>query len=126
LSFLALLLAAAQAASAAPAPAVDARVVGGYVSDADYPNAALRARRGGHTATRLLVTARGRVGQCQIARSSGHPDLDQRTCVIAGRLRFRAARDAAGQPTEQWQAFDIRWTPPGHIRVEGPKPEVVR
>jgi TonB family protein len=119
------LLGGAQApqAVAALVPVIDARVIGGSVSDADYPRSAVRERRGGHTVVRLLATERGRVGECQITRSSGHADLDRRSCVIGQRFRYRPARDSAGRPTKQWMVFPLRWVPPQTIQLETPAPE---
>jgi protein TonB len=112
----------AQALPAQPQPVQDARVVGGQVSDRDYPAAASRGRRGGHTIVLFEVTELGRVSRCRTSHSSGHSDLDARACVIAERFRFRPARDAVGQPVQQKFAFPIWWSPPRNIRVETPTP----
>jgi TonB family protein len=87
-------VALAQAAPAPPAIVQDAKVIGGHVSDRDYPPAALRQRRGGTTIVRFVVTTGGRIADCTVTRSSGHADLDAQTCVIAQRFRYRAARGA--------------------------------
>ena|GEM_PF-4745057 len=116
-------LALAQATSAAPVIVQDAKIMTGWVADTDYPAAALRQRRGGHTIVRFLVTVRGRVAECAVGESSGHADLDARGCVIAKRFRFRPARVAGGGAVAQRFALPIWWTPRPHIRLEGPVPE---
>lgn len=104
------------------APAQDARVIGGRIADADYPPAASRERRGGHTIVQFEVTEQGRVSGCRTTQSSGHVDLDARACVLAERFRFRPARGASGRSVQQRFRFPIWWTPPRNIRVETPTP----
>ena len=58
----------------------------------DYPSRALQQEREGTTAFRVTVGTDGRVIDCQITQSSGHPDLDAATCTnVKRRARFEPA-----------------------------------
>lgn len=59
-----------------------------WISSSDYPPAALREQREGHVRYKLTINPPGRVIDCQIVASSGHADLDERTCL----LLYRRAR----------------------------------
>jgi protein TonB len=84
-----------------------------YVSDADYPDAALRGEEQGTTRFRLVVGTDGRVTGCTIIGSSGSSALDAATCrLMKGRARFTPARDSAGSPTTDSVASAIRWVLP--------------
>ncbi|MGB3379153.1 MAG: energy transducer TonB [Allopontixanthobacter sediminis] len=79
----------------------------------DYPSRALREEREGTTGFRVNVGADGRVTNCSITRSSGHPDLDEATCRnITRRARFRPATDGNGDPTTDTYSNAIRWVIP--------------
>ncbi|MFZ1476408.1 MAG: TonB family protein, partial [Sphingorhabdus sp.] len=49
---------------------------GGWITTADYPSRALGEKRQGITAFRLTISPEGKVSDCFISESSGHPDLD--------------------------------------------------
>src|SRR3954471_20556390 len=53
-----------------------------YVSNADYPDAAIRNEEQGTTRFRLLVGANGKVVDCAIPGSSGSSALDSATCRL--------------------------------------------
>lgn len=73
---------------------------GSWVSDRDYPTAAIREEREGLTAFRLTIGADGRVQGCEVIRSSGSPDLDAATCnKVSARARFIPALGNDGMPT---------------------------
>ena len=72
---------------------------GAWVTSDDYPAAALRDEREGTTGFRLTVGPDGLPTRCEIVASSGHADLDAKTCeVVMARARFTAGRDARGRP----------------------------
>jgi protein TonB len=84
-----------------------------YVSNADYPDAAIRNEEQGTTRFRLLVGPDGRVSDCTITGSSGSSALDNATCsVMKKRARFTPARDSSGNPTTDVVANSIRWVLP--------------
>lgn len=84
-----------------------------YVSDADYPDAALRNDEQGTTRFRLTVGADGRVTGCTVTGSSGSSALDAATCrLMKGRARFTPARDSSGNATTDSVASAIRWVLP--------------
>ena len=84
-----------------------------YVSDADYPAAALRSEEQGATRFRLTVGPDGRVTQCAVTGSSGSSSLDATTCkLMKSRARFIAARDSSGNPTGDTVTSTIRWVLP--------------
>jgi protein TonB len=76
-----------------------ARWISGRIQDSDYPRASYEAGVGGTVFLRFVVAPNGRVSECRVTRSSGHPDLDATTCrLIQRRFRYRPARDARGRP----------------------------
>jgi protein TonB len=85
------------------------RLIGGEVrGDRDYPRSALNYE--GTVHMRFLVTPRGRVGRCEIARSSGHPGMDRDTCALMQkRLRYHPARDIYGRPVAAWTEGEQQW-----------------
>lgn len=86
---------------------------GSWASPRDYPSRALREEREGVTRFRVNVDANGRVTNCQITGSSGHPDLDETTCkLITRRGRFRPATDGNGQETAGTWSNAVRWQIP--------------
>ena len=86
---------------------------GNWVTTNDYPSRALREEREGSTGYRVSVGPDGKVADCQITSSSGHPDLDEATCAnIRRRARFNAAMDGEGQPTTGSFSGRVRWQIP--------------
>jgi protein TonB len=81
-----------------------------YVSNDDYPPAALRAGDEGTTGFRLTVGADGRVTNCTVTSSSGSSSLDSATCrIMRSRARFTPARDSNGNPTTDTHTARITW-----------------
>ncbi|MES2442838.1 MAG: energy transducer TonB [Pseudomonadota bacterium] len=71
----------------------------GRLKDSDYPRAAGEAGVGGTVSVRYVVGTDGRVGDCDVTRSSGNAALDDTTCrLIRERFRFSPSRDARGRP----------------------------
>jgi protein TonB len=86
---------------------------GNWANTNDYPSRALQQEREGTTGFRVTVGANGRVTDCQITSSSGHPDLDQATCTnVTRRARFDPALDGNGQPTTGSYSNRVRWQIP--------------
>lgn len=87
---------------------------GRWASNRDYPRRALREEREGTTRFRVTINADGRVTNCQITGSSGHPDLDETTCkLITRRARFNAATDGNGDKTAGSWSSAVRWNVDG-------------
>lgn len=86
---------------------------GNWANTNDYPSRALQQEREGTTGFRVTVGANGRVTDCQITSSSGHPDLDQATCTnVTRRARFDPALDGSGNPTTGTYSNRVRWQIP--------------
>lgn len=84
-----------------------------YVSDEDYPSAAVRNEEQGTTRFRLAVGPDGRVADCTVTSSSGSSALDSATCrLMRQRAKFIPARDSDGRPTGDSVASSIRWVLP--------------
>lgn len=68
-----------------------------WVTDDDYPPAALRSGDAGTTGFRLDVGPDGRVTNCTVTSSSGSSLLDQTVCrLLPRRARFTPAEDENG------------------------------
>lgn len=86
---------------------------GNWANTNDYPSRALQQEREGTTGFRVTVGANGRVTDCQVTSSSGHPDLDQATCSnVTRRARFDPALDGSGNPTTGSYSNRVRWQIP--------------
>ena len=95
---------------ASPMVSTPPRPIGGLISDRDYPPHALRREAQGQTRARLLIASDGRVTRCQVAKSSGHEDLDRRVCDLAvTRMQFSPALDAAGRPVAVEVILPVTW-----------------
>jgi protein TonB len=102
------------AAAGPPAIAAKARAnLASYVSKADYPASAVRAREEGLVEFRLGVAPNGRVSECTILSSSGSAALDSTTCrLMKSRARFTPATDDKGKPVPDSTTAKIKWTAP--------------
>lgn len=89
---------------------VPLRWIGGGITDADYPRAALKAGASGTVGLRFVVGVNGRVSSCTVTRSSGNRDLDETTCkLIRKRFRYVPSKDAAGRPYADTVTGEHRW-----------------
>lgn len=101
-----------------PTPAFTVRAAspkgapGSWVSDRDYPSAAIREEREGLTRFRLTIGTDGRVTGCEVTGSSGSADLDAATCAKTARARFVPALGSDGMPTAGSYAGSVRWVLP--------------
>ena len=83
---------------------------GAWLSNADYPAAAIRRRAQGEVGFRLTVGASGQPTACTIISPSNDESLDQVTCaLVLSRARFRPARNANGLPVEDTYVSRVRW-----------------
>jgi protein TonB len=84
-----------------------------WVTDADYPSAALRAGDQGVVGFRLEVDATGKVSSCSVTASSGSSLLDTTACnLLKRRARFSPAEDSSGNKIPDSYSNRIRWTIP--------------
>lgn len=75
----------------------------------DYPPQSKRLGEEGATVLRLYILEDGRVGDAQIATSSGFPRLDEAALRHAKRAwRFLPATEG-GQPVATWYDFRVVW-----------------
>lgn len=82
----------------------------GSIRNSDYPAAAADAGASGTVEIRYLVQVDGRVGDCEVTRSSGNAALDATTCrLIEQRFRFRPSRDARGRAVPALIAESHEW-----------------
>lgn len=85
----------------------------GWVTNADYPDSALRNEEQGRTAFRLAIAADGRPTSCTITASSGARALDAAACrLLMRRARFVSARDGAGNTVAGAYANSFLWQIP--------------
>jgi len=97
-----------------PDPPIRARAnLASYISDADYPAAAIRAGEQGIVGFQLQVAPDGAVSTCRVTASSNSGSLDEATCrIMTTRARFTPARDAAGNAVADRISSRIRWVLP--------------
>jgi protein TonB len=87
----------------------------------DYPPDALRAGLTGTVEVRYTIGPDGRVHDCAVAVSSGHPSLDAATCpLLQQRVRYEPARDARGNPTSASRTQRVRWELPPDQELPAP------
>ena len=61
----------------------------------------------------LEIAADGRVTNCTITGTSGHPQLDVATCaLVSKRAKFQPARGSEGQPVAGSYSNAIDWQLP--------------
>ena len=94
------------------APPTAARQTGGSISDADYPQSAIRAEAQGTTTVSIQIGANGRVTGCSVTGSSGNGALDSTACsLIQRRFRYQPAT-RGGQPIASTTTRRITWRLP--------------
>lgn len=92
---------------------LQARGQANWVTDADYPPAALRSGDQGTLGFRLAVGPDGRVTDCTVTSSSGSSLLDSTACrLLQRRARFSAAEDANGNKISATFASRFTWRIP--------------
>ncbi|MEG3180508.1 energy transducer TonB [Sphingomonas sp. LT1P40] len=81
-----------------------------WVTNDDYPPAALRNGEQGSVGVEFTIKRNGRVADCRIAHSSGSPLLDRTTCaLITERALYSPAVDAQGRAIDQTSRLRFRW-----------------
>jgi TonB family protein len=83
------------------------------ISDADYPREAIGRNESGTVVIRLMVEIDGRISDCSVVLSSGHPQLDDRSCSVAlRRARGYPAIGPDGNPVASPMTSGVRWVLP--------------
>lgn len=110
------MLLSAMAASAGGASSGDAAthasITAATFTVRDYPAAARKNGEKGRSAFRILVDANGRVRECITVETSGSALLDQQSCRMASRARFKPARDAQGRNVPEYLRWAFVWQDP--------------
>lgn len=111
-------VAAPPAPPAPPPPRIDRSATAkgnpaDWITNDDYPPAALRAEASGTTAITWDINAQGRVENCRVTSSSGNADLDSAACrAITRRGKYSPALDQNGSPIRQSQSRRVVWRLP--------------
>lgn len=93
----------------------------------NYPAEALRLGLQGTVGIRVEINEFGRVWQCLVTSSSGHPILDQAACGAMVRYaRFNPALDAEGNPTNGAHSRRIIYSLGDDDRANFPRGPVAR
>lgn len=83
-----------------------------YFNADSYPPEAYSQGIFGRVVTLLNVGTQGQVEKCRIVSSAGKA-LNDGTCKVAMRIRFKPARDAAGTALASTYVLPVRWVLPG-------------
>lgn len=84
-----------------------------WVTTEDYRGNWIRQEMTGRARFRLEIAADGRVANCAITGSSGHPALDAATCaLVSERAKFQPARGSEGEPVTGSYSNAIDWRLP--------------
>jgi TonB family protein len=100
-------------AAAQAKPAIPIGNPAGWITSADYPAGALRAKASGVLTFMLSIDTMGKVTGCTVTATSGNQLLDDTACQkLVERARFRPATDQAGQPIAATYYNRVRWAIP--------------
>lgn len=98
---------------AAPRQAIARGSKTSWITNDDYPPAALRAREQGTVVMDLRIDRLGRVENCEVSGSSGSALLDKASCsLVQRRARYTPATDENGDPTSSTDRITFRWSIP--------------
>ena len=82
-----------------------------WITNDDYPPAALHAGEHGSVVMELVIDRAGRVEKCTIIRSSGSASLDSASCaLIQRRARYTPATNEGGEPTTGTDKITFHWS----------------
>lgn len=111
-------IAAPPAPPAPPAPRVSQAAgakgdEGSWITQDDYPPAALREEKEGTSVISWTINTQGRVEGCRTVQSSGSSDLDDAACrALTRRARYTPAKDQNGNPIATTKQRRVRWVIP--------------
>jgi TonB family protein len=75
----------------------------------NYPDADLKARHQGTVTLGFLVGADGKVGDSKVAKSSGHPGLDEAARMAIAQCSFEPAVKG-DKPVKEWTKVQYVWS----------------
>lgn len=85
----------------------------GFQSYEDYPQNAVDNNEHGTAVANLGIGADGKIGSCEIVRSSTSSTLDAATCdALTRKAKFNPATDQAGQPIAANHHMAVHWILP--------------
>ncbi len=111
-------IAAPPAPPAPPAPRVSQAAgargdESSWITQDDYPPAALREEKEGTSVIAWTINTQGRVEGCRTVQSSGSSDLDDAACrALTRRARYTPAKDQNGNPIATTKQRRVRWVIP--------------
>jgi|GEM_PF-6113982 len=92
---------------------ISPRLLGLAIGPEDYPVTLIRAGAQGRVVAVVQISASGQPTGCEIAQSTGYPDLDAHSCaIILQRAQFEPARDEYGDPVASSARAPINWQIP--------------
>ena len=81
-----------------------------WITNDDYPEAALHKGEQGSVGIEFTVARNGRISDCEVVHSSGSRLLDRTTCnLVTERALYSPALDAQGRAIEQTSRLRFRW-----------------
>lgn len=84
-----------------------------WVTQDDYPPAALREEKEGTSVIAWTINTQGRVENCRTTQTSGSTDLDEAACrALTRRGRYTPAKDENGNPIATTKSRRVRWVIP--------------
>lgn len=84
-----------------------------WVTQDDYPPAALREEKEGTSVIAWTINIQGRVENCRTTQTSGSTDLDEAACrALTRRGRYTPAKDENGNPIATTKSRRVRWVIP--------------
>nr|WP_295663378.1 energy transducer TonB [Polymorphobacter sp.] len=98
----------AAVASAVAGSGPDSKAVAIKVAPVDYPPKSLRAGEQGRVEYIFTVTARGKVKNCVVTKSTGFMRLDKATCELVGKTTYAPAR-TGGLPVAEDKTGVMNW-----------------
>jgi len=80
---------------------------GARISQPEYPPASRRAGEAGTVTLKVFVLDTGRVGEVQVAKSSGFPKLDEAAVKEVQRNSWKVCHKEDGKPVSMWHTFQV-------------------
>lgn len=83
-----------------------------WITADDYPSAEFSNDIGGTVAITWRIETDGRVGDCRVVSTSGHPELDQAACkAVVQRGHYKPAIGLDGKPMATHSTRRVVWRP---------------
>lgn len=87
-----------------------AKLVGGMITNADYPKSATATRQGGSVTAHFTFGVDGHAKKCRVVKSSGNSDIDATTCRLTEqRFRYEPARNKLRHPISDVTGWQQTW-----------------